>query len=102
MKKTILISALAVLGFISCKKDRTCTCRSEQISATSTNPSYTFNPSQTLITTTKYSKIKKNNSVIESCVDSEKETTSSTSFSSGGVVTYYTTTIVTKSTCRLN
>ena len=90
MKKIFIITALSGLAFVSCKKDRTCTCTHTEVSGTSTAPGYVFTAEPPTTSTTTYKDIKKNNYYAQSCAHSE--TTDINRWTSGNN-TYETTTV---------
>ena len=104
MKKIsiLTLSALA-FSFASCKKDRTCECTYTTVSQTSTQPGYTFTPPAPQVSSTKYSKVKKNSDPVKNCVTSENTNTYQTQVynSSTQTYTYYDVTRVTKNDCKI-
>lgn len=81
MKKVLLIAAVAGLGFVACKKDRTCTC-TQTVSGGGVSTTGTAQ-------VTTHKKIKKGQA-IAACHDTESTSTS-------GGVTYTTSTACTLS-----
>ena len=94
MKKTILSIFVVGLAMASCKKDRTCTCSTTEVSSTT-------NGVTTPVSTDKQTSVQKITKVSKkgaACNSGEQTTTNS--YTSGG--TTYTTVDVTKMDCTLD
>jgi hypothetical protein len=103
MKKPIVLLAffLGLTTVFSCKKDRTCECTDTQVSATSDDPKFVFTPSKPQTYSITYKKIKKNSTLLNSCVSSESAISEKETFFNGTTTVEYTYTYSSKLECKI-
>jgi hypothetical protein len=100
--KTTFITFGMLLIFAACKKDRTCSCTSTEVSRTSTQPNYTYTAPPASSSTTTYKKIKKNNVNAQNCVNSESVDKYSYIVITGTTTNQYQMTVTTDRACDLS
>lgn len=96
--KSMLLGCIAITA---CKKDRTCECTTTVISETSTEPDYEFIPQAPIVSSTKYSKIKKNNLYMTTCVSSESTDSYNDYYYDNNTMKNSVVTRVSKTDCKI-